>query len=404
MSAIALALANTMPNVVLPACVGVEASLNLMTVICGGSGDGKSVCRKLAAGALRFWGVEEPFTFNPSSGQGVAGQYQYLKKERGLPPQMMRSRYRALAMVEESDTIAALASNPTSTLSSELRKAAMGESLGFGNVGETQTNLPEHSYRFVMMMCMQPDLAGWLLGDAAGGLPQRFVWACVRDPRVVRDVAHPGVMTITVDHRALPDPIAGVSRARHVMGVTDDIRNQIVEAAIQRKSRGEEAGQDFDGHALLARLKVAAGLSLLSGRVDILDSDWDLAGHIMVTSNATRAWVRQRVSDLSVKNNVAGARAKAHARIVEESVMEKQARAKASMKVLKWLSQAGADGLLKSKMREKLQVGERHLIDRGGDSILDGLLDTGQVHYVDVEHRGVKGSRWFIDLPPIQGS
>lgn len=416
-SAIALALAHTAPNVVLPACVGVEASLNLMTVLCGGSGDGKSVCRKLAAQALHFAHAPELWTFNPSSGQGVAGQYQYLKKERGAAPKMVRSRYSALAVVEESDTIAALSSNPNSTLSSELRKAAMGESLGFGNVGDTQTNLEEHDYRFVLMMCMQPELAGWLLGDSAGGLPQRFLWACVRDTRVWEGQKHPGVMEIVVpiegrlnpaqsqvteaELKAAADrgekvnvfsPIA-YPRPRYVMKVSDRIRNEVVQAAIVRKKRGDEAGVEFDGHAILARLKVAAGLSILSGGIDISDDDWELSNHILLMSNASRSWVQTRVADAAIRANVRLSQAKAHGRIVEESVVEKEARGRCNKKILVFLERAGQFGLTKAELRGKLQQNERHLLD---DGVLDDLLGTGLVRFEDI-FRGERqvGSRWF---------
>lgn len=419
-SAIALALANTAPNVVLPACVGVEASLNVMTVLCGGSGDGKSVCAKLADQALRFTGCPELHTFPPSSGQGLAGQYQYLKKERGQPPQQVRSRYSALAVVEESDTIRALSANSNSTLSSELRKAAMGETIGFGNVGETQTNLKGHDYRFVLMMCMQPELAGWLLGDAAGGLPQRFLWACVRDPRVVRDVAHPEVHeivmpfegrlmpppgrnadgTFVVDHEAVArgekiDPFTTVGglRPRYVMPVSEKICPQIVEAAIQRKVRGDDAGVEFDGHAILLRLKVAAGLALLEGRKEINDDDWELSLNVIDMSNASRAWVQSRVADAAIRDNVKLSQARAHGRIVEDTVVEKAAKGRCARSVLSYLERAGGNGMTKAELRGKLRSDERHLLD---DGVLDGLMESNLVRFEDIfRNEKQVGSRWF---------
>ena len=37
-------------------------------------------------------------------------------------------------------------------------------------------------------------------------------------------------------------------------------------------------GHTLDSHSLLARLKVAAALGLLDGRIEVNDDDWQLAG------------------------------------------------------------------------------------------------------------------------------
>lgn len=387
-AALALTIARVMPNVMLPAHVGVEASLNLMTVIAGASADGKSVCRKLAEATLKFEGdIETVHRFNPSSGQGIAGQFQTLRgAERGQPKTMVRTRYRAIANVEESDTLAQLAANPTSTLSSELRKGAMGEDLGFSNIGETQTNLPEHSYRLVLMMCLQPSLGAWLLGDEQGGLPQRFLWCSVRDPRVVRDVERPGVFPLRLPTEAMIDPISGVPRGRFIMGSTNTIRDEIQEAKVIRKERGDESGPDFDGHAMLTRLKVAGGLALMDGRLGINDEDWALSEVLMAMSTAARGIVQAAVAAAAARNNEQNARARGRGRIIEESVVTDTVKSRCRERVLKILAET--PGILRRALHARLSTPQKEHFSE----VLDELISEGLIRF---EERP-QSSAWYL--------
>lgn len=365
-AALGLTLARTMPNVRLSAPVGVEASLNLMVVLTGDPGDGKSVCRKIAESVLDF-GPTKLHKFCPSSGQGLSGQYQYLVKEKGQPPRMEPTRFNAMAVVEESDTIAALASNPTSTLSSELRKAAMGEDIGFANIGDTQTGLPEHSYRFVLLMCLQPELGAWLLGDAAGGLPQRFLWACVRDPHVIRDAARPGVWKVALPFEAGADPMSGAPRSNLVIPGSERIWSETREAKIARKELGRAVSSDLDGHSMLTRRKVSAVLAIMDGRLDDTDQDWALAGMIMRVSEASRAWVQASVAAVNARRAEAAGKHRGRT----ESAARKALAAETSREVgdlaaqiLAFVEAAGADGVTWGKILNRFHRDEKSLVER----------------------------------------
>lgn len=405
-AALALTMAHAMPNVVLPACVGVEASLNLMVVMVGDPGDGKSVCRKLARNAIRFLDdvlIEE---FNPSSGQGVSGQYQRLVKVKGGADYMEPTKFRAMAVVEESETISALTKVSGNTLASELRKAAMGESLGFANIGDTKTNLPEGTYRFVLLMCMQPELSGWLMDESAGGLPQRFLWTCVRDPRVVRGIAKqpgnngtPG-WPLKMPFESTPEPMGDRMRDRYVMGIPDAICEWIVEATIVRKERGRDAGTDFDGHAILLRLKVAGGLALMDQRVDINLEDWALAGELAAMSVASRAWTQANLDEMAARKNKKMATAQGHAEVTKSEIVTGAAaareRARCRANVLRYLQRVGTTGMTKTDIRRKLEFPLRGYLD-GEDGVLDALLAAGLVRFEDVLRAETQiGSRWFL--------
>lgn len=319
-AALCLTLYYTEPNMVLSAPVGSEAPLNLLATLCGNPSDGKSVCRKIASRVLDFVDVKDLHVFSPSSGQGISKQYQFQRKPRGQEPYMEKVRTSAFALAEEIDSIKAQSSMQGSTLSSELRKAAMGETLGAGNVGETATNLPEDTYRFVMLVCTQPELAGWLLEGAAGGLPQRFLWCSVRDPRIVDDIEFPPAMPIRLPFEAKPAPSDGFTygqpRHRWVMRGTPAITDDIRQAARDAKLSGDD-DVSLDGHELLTRRKVSAALALLDGRNNDNDEDWELARQIMEMSNASRDWVQSRVMIAIARENEQKAKARGKGRFIE---------------------------------------------------------------------------------------
>jgi hypothetical protein len=398
LAGLALVAARVMPNVKLPAPVGTPASLNHMFVLCGDSADGKSTCRKVAKAAIEMDpGVAPWHSFGPSSGQGIAGQFQKLVKPQGGVPFLERTRWAGFAHVEESDTMQALLANKTNTIGAVLRQGAFGEELSYGNIGDTQTNLPEHSYRLIFWMCMQPELSDWLLGTQAGGLPQRFVWGCVRDPRIV-DVEHPGVFPVRVAVECMPDPVSGAPRSETVMGYTEAIRLEIREAARQRKILGAQAGEEFDGHAILNRFKIAGHIALCDGRLNITDEDWALAGMVVTASSGALRWVRAVVTWAGALEAQKVALGRGRSRVIEESVVqahgETGARKRVADAVLRFLGRTESQGMKKSELRRKLQAADRHLLDEG---VLDALMQAGQVRFEDILDKDGNqvGSRWY---------
>lgn len=391
-AALCLTLYYAEPNVMLSAPVGSEAPINLLATLCGNPSDGKSVCRKLAMEALTFENAKAFHSFGPSSGQGIAKQYQYLKKPRGQEAYMQSVRTSAFALAEEIDSLKAQSSMQGSTLSSELRKAAMGEALGSGNVGETATNLPENTYRFVMLVCTQPELAGWLLEGAAGGLPQRFLWCAVRDPRIVDGIEFPEPMTVRMPFESTPQPFDefseheyGQPRARWVMKGTETIWNEIRQAAREAKMSGDD-DVSLDGHSLLTRRKVSAALALLDGRNNDNDEDWELAALIMDMSNASREWVQGRVMAAAAKENEQKSKARAKGRHIEnQTVADLEAKAEHTVeqKIVEFLEtgdqavrEVGRKFGLKAEVRDELL---ESMMDRGVIEIGEEIYGKGRV-------------------------
>jgi hypothetical protein len=285
------AVTNTGPEIQLPALTGGFGSLNLNAGLVGVPGAGKGGAERVAAA---LWPVIIE-TAGVGSGEGIAHLF---ATRGGKDGKVTRTATAVLLSVTEIDTLAAMAGRNGSTILAELRRAWMGEALGF-SYADRAKRLPidGHTYRLCVLAGIQPDRAGVLLDDAAGGTPQRFIWLPAIDPGAP-DVAPPQPDAL---HPArCPDVPPG---RRIVIDVCQTAREQI-DAARLTGLRGGHT-DTLDGHAGLARLKTAAALGLLRtrGLPEISEEDWQLAGVVMGVSDATRAAVVARAQRAATEAN-----------------------------------------------------------------------------------------------------
>ena len=277
------------PDVVLPAMVGSEASLNIFVASVGPSGGGKGASDSAAADAVAVGAIE---VATVGSGEGIG--HLYAHREKGV---VIRDRNAVLFTVPEVDNLTALGNRQGATLMPQLRSAWSGEKLGFSYADKNKAlPIERHTYRMGLVLGVQPGRAAPLLDDADGGTPQRFVWLPTSDP-AAPDVAPPCPTTWPwkpvgrrdADYRGLTVlPVAQVAR-------------EAIDAATLSRLRGQ--GDPLDGHRLLCRLKVAAALGLLDGRLEVDEDDWDLAGQLMTVSDATRAGVVAHLAQQAAKAN-----------------------------------------------------------------------------------------------------
>lgn len=376
------------PAVVLPELVGAPASLNSFIAIVARSGGGKGASQGAAAawfqprhGMLRFGET------TIGSGEGIAAAFAKPgRSEEGEATTEIHTDS-VLADVPEVDTIFAIAGRSGSTLTSELRKAWDGASLGFRNrSAERSVIIPPHGYRLALTVGVQPERSGALLEEAAGGFPQRFVWFTATDPNapaVAPDAPEPMEWEApTVPARA---------DGKRVMNVCDSARELIVSAAVSRL-RGE--GDALDGHALLARLKVAALLALLDGSPAVREDDWVLSGEVMVASADVRYHCSSALREAARASNLARAAARGEAEIETDVRAAEVAISKVKEKILAHVKDKPVGS---SVMRKRLTPKLRDYLDEA----LDELETAGVVNVREVEYRGNKGRE--ISLPHLQG-
>lgn len=374
----------TKPFVQLPPTIGSFASLNLFVGLVGASGAGKDAAVKVGRDAVER---ADGFPIVPlGSGEGLS--HMFMKEGDKAAEQYNDA---ALVTVGEVDSLTALVKRQASTVMAQLRQAAMGEQLGFFYVDSAKRMIvPEHAYRLCLIVNIQPERAGGLLDDAAGGTPQRFVWLPATDPGApIEAPAEP------VPFQWMPPDWSKVPGVRR--GGMDRIPMRICQQAIDlivqtRLDRLHGKGDALDGHALLTRLKVAAALALLEGYPEVRDEDWKLSGAVMSLSDSTRAGVQKVLESVSRDHNHRQAEAEASRTIVVQERLE-EAKVRRVAGVIRrhmartggWIAHAKLVGCVASRDRDF------------AESALSVLVMAGQVEERKIDHNGQPGTQYRLE-------
>lgn len=369
------------PFVMLPPTIGGHASLNLFLGLVGPSGSGKGAAEATGADAINFgdltsWGI--------GSGEGIPHLYlRRTKAKDGEPAGIEQHTTRLLLRAAEVDTLDALKNRSGSTLLPKIRDAWIGDDLSFGYVDETKRlPLRAHSYRLGLIVGIQPERAGVLLDHADDGTPQRFAWMPSRDP---------DVPIVAPDE---PEPLPAwkcptwpaATSGRSVLTVCSEATHAMDQAAVARH-RGEVGA--LDGHALLARLKIAAALGILDGRPEVNAEDWQLAGVFMEVSDHTRTATAEALAYKSTIANWARGQAEGEREIVRTTTVDEASAVRVARKLQAKLT---GDWTIKSKLRGTLNSRDRDHFD---DSI-ERLIAAGAVEVEEYEYHGAPGLRYRL--------
>lgn len=377
--ALARVVAHTPPNVVLPAFVGSQASLNLFVALVGRSGQGKGGAEQAGMAVLD---VADPLTpASVGSGEGIPHLFVRAEKvweeyegRDGKPHrrqvfQVRQHAQAALLSVPEVDTIAALAGRAGSTLAPELRKAWMGEALGF-QYASLDKRLPvaTHAYRLALIVGVQPARAGALLDDVDGGTPQRYLWLPTMDPAAPLERPDPPGEVLPW---VTPKPTACPLRSgRWELPVCAEAA-EMIDANRLRVLRGD--GDALDTHLLLTRLKVAAALGLLAGRCEVGEQDWALGGYLMGVSSRTRGGIQREAILKDRMLTESSARKDAHRAIIAEEVIGRRAVERVARRVYERL--AAARTMTRRDVQAAIAARDRKYLD----DALYMLLDAGKI-------------------------
>lgn len=409
---LAVVAAQISPKLVLPPLGGVElarskrggiGSLNLFVGLVGPPGAGKDLCLEVAE-AFLWLDDEDLRVVKLGTGQGIAAQYtrQRTKAEGGG---LVQFNDTCLFSVREVDNLAAHAQMGGATLLAELKTAYMGSELGEGYAKlENRRPVRKHQYRMALVCNIQPSHAGAILADVDGGLPQRWLWFLVNDPNRPKGQELSGDL-LTADWRVPPDlrvqgdcGAAGVApihpEDRVVVEVCQSAREE-GEAIRERSLDLEGTGPDnLDGHSNLARLKVAALLSVFDDRRgDISEEDWKLAEVVMAHSRMARRICERAVSEKAREVNRERGRAEGIRRAVAEDTVAEvvdQAVTRAGQNVLKKLDQAGGEWVTASALRKSLKSNIRRHFER----VVEGLAVAGAIEAERYEHNGQPAVRY----------
>lgn len=362
------------PMVVIPPIVAGHASLNLFVGLVAPSGGGKQAAEAVAEDAFIYNGDQEIVPLG--SGEGLVKSYATYKKPSGDDPGGLDWKSTSvLFRASEIDTVAALKGRSSATLMPAIRDAWNGDRLGFGYADqEKRILLPAHSYRMGLVVGIQPDRADTLLGEdeAQGGTPQRFLWLPATDDH---GYERPEDLPEAPPRRNWVKPDWTFGRftggdGRTLLTVPDEVSYIIRMAAIKRNRGDDDA---LDGHALLARLKVACALGFLHGNPDPTMEDWDLAGLVMAKSDATRAMVLARMEERRRKAQEAKLAFKREETEVVEEAKGSAVKRRIERAVRRHLT---SEWITHSALRKKLGSDSRKIFDEVvHDFIADGWME-----------------------------
>jgi len=391
------------PRVVLPRGFGGgEGSLNLFVALVGRSSQGKGGAENVARDFLSI--DPEPVTVTVGSGEGIPKMFAF-KRMTKEGPEQVNERNTVIFSTAEVDTLTALQERNGSTLIQQLRSAWSGERLGFAYADPAKfVNIERHRYRLSLVVGVQPLRAGRLMEDADGGTPQRFLWFPTAEPESPELIpTEPASWSLTPwasregpkgkgSARIIGEATTGVALLEDpvtreeltVLTIPEEARQFMIDHRKKNLRDKNGSGVALDGHASLARLKVAAALMTLDGRcAEITGEDWTLAGVIQEVSNRERAYVEQVLADKSARDNVTRGRSRGIQDVAAEDVRDTGAVQRVAKNICKHLEKEEDNELGAGKIKNKIKFKDRdhfeeavaHLVAAG---IVEELKRKGQ--------------------------
>lgn len=287
-------------TVELPAIVGKAMGLSFFAAAVGPPSAGKSAAAGVAAELIpATHGVLER---NVGSGEGfIELLFEMVDEDdpdTGKKVKVKRqTRYAAIFNIDEGEVLADLGNRSGSTLMPTLRSAYTHGTLGQANASvERNRHLDGDYYVYGITMGIQPEKAGPLLSDAAGGTPQRFLWLMATDPAMPdEDIDWPGPLE-WAPHTPLSLAPHAITRrgTRHPLTVDPAVR-----AEIRALRRAAVRGGTSDDHRTLVRLKTAAALAVLEQRLELTADDWQLAEALVTVSENVKTEVAKSLRAVS---------------------------------------------------------------------------------------------------------
>lgn len=289
--------ANTNHQLHIPPIVGSAGSLNYYAAIIAPSGAGKSTAIAISEELIPQRILDNEANGLPlGSGEGLAEAFMGEKTEddeHGKPKKVRAQvRHNAFVIVDEGAAITAMMDRAGTTILEALRRGWTGQTLGQANASTDRRRIV-NQYRLGIIVAFQPELAGRLLADHHAGTPQRFAYFSGTDPNIPDTAPDwPGPLKTP--------PLSPTDIRRHEtthqqhtsinLGIDPTIATTLQQQH-RDKARGTRTVHELDSHEPMHRLKTAAILAILDGRLDITHDDWELADTIWQTSCAVRDWL-----------------------------------------------------------------------------------------------------------------
>jgi len=317
------------PGFSIPPINGAPSSFDLLCVIAGTSGSGKTSPMRNAEEMLPILRKDLRMGLGIGSGEGIIEAFYAFEMVEGDDGKKRKERRKAIAgvnfAVSEGLIFAELAGRGGTTHVTRLCDAWSGAALSTANAtAETFRHIPANQYRLSLMMGIQATQAHELMTDSAAsqGFVGRLLFAWAEEPRVSPRPVPPERLVVPVPGG--PPPIAGVYQQTY-LSYPPEIYAEIQAANDARV--GTDVPVEEHHHDLL-RCKVAGILALMDGRLSVNLDDWLIATTLVDISALTRLHLYSIRRQAQRAQRHTAAVAKAESEIVVEDVKERRAIAR----------------------------------------------------------------------------
>lgn len=357
------------PTVRLPAITGGQASLNFLAGIISSSGGGKSSAGAVARDLVPIERADVIADIPLGSGEGMTELFFEMISEEGPDGKQRKVKRQvkkgAFIYLDEGQALAEMGGRKGATLLPTLRAAWSGEVIGQSNASiDTHRVLRAHTYRLAIAVGFQYEYAASLIDDAPGGTPQRFVFAAATDPSVPDEAPEwPGELYIDIP------PIISTGT---VIEFDPDIATEIRTRA-RMAVRGQYEPDPLDSHADLIRMKLAALLAILDGRLDVGTEDWALAGQVQKTSNVVRSAIIERARQQRAREEAFRSSTMANREVVVAETKEHRALVNGARAIGRKVHRAGGVPVSIRELRHAVKSSDRQLAEF--DEMIQHALD-----------------------------
>jgi hypothetical protein len=367
------------PKWTIPAIIHDEATFDLITVIVGHSGTGKSAPMRRAARVVPSKRQDLRFGLGVSSGEGMIEAFYGMVDELGDDGKVRKARKQAFTgvhfTVDEGVLLTSLSGRQGWTGVDRILTAWSGGSLSTPNASADKfRHIEAGTYRFAMTLAIQADLADglWAGGNTAQGFTGRltfFSGLSAEVPLPGERPDDPGELRLSLPMDAGP----------HVLRYPPEFIREIQMADHARKGQIEDP-DPLGAHRNLQRAKLAGIMALMDGRWDVDEGDVALGTAIVETSEVVRRWLEQRARNTAQRVRDEGNRRQGSDLADREEAHLDRGTARVARNLVARVTAATDKKVLRSVLREKLPYRDR---EPYFDAAIESLLDTGLVVEID---------------------
>lgn len=379
------------PQYLIPPTVGSPATLASYVALVGPPGTAKSSSIDIACQIIEdpgFLGSKD--RVSPSSGEGLIEAYMGTTKEENeegkMVPVRKQVRDRLYCVLDEGSLLGKISARQGSTIMDYLRIAWSGAPLTTQSATDERNRyVPAKNYSLGLVMNLQPAMAGPLLDDIFGGLPQRFLWVSASDGTIPVAGAPvwpgpwpwvpPAELMETSQWFQLPEEVVTATRELHVTRQRQALIN---------------IADDIDAHRMLLRTKVAALLAIVERRLSVTLDDWELARMVLERSDVVRSQVRGYIHSAELEEKTLVSRARTEARVKEavqvEEAKEQHAVERVAKVVLRRVRKDAAETTA-GEIRRAVASRDRELLEEAIEfAVKNAWISQQGDGYVEISH------------------